>query len=78
VSTGSNLPISPAQIQQVLGNTGLDQLAAKAGLSPEVVSAKLAEILPHAVDALTPEGKLPEGGALEQVFGLFKGRLGSS
>lgn len=76
VGTGSNLPISAAQIQQVLGGAKLDQLAEKAGLSKEAAGAKLAEILPNAVDALTPEGRLPEGGALEKALSLLKGRLG--
>jgi len=36
------------------------------GISPEAVSAKLAEVLPGAIDKLTPNGKLPEGGLLAQ------------
>jgi uncharacterized protein YidB (DUF937 family) len=60
VGTGSNLPISPAQIQLALEGAGLQELAQKAGLSPEAVSSALAEILPGTVDALTPEGRLPE------------------
>ena len=76
VGTGSNLPISPTQIQDALSGASLNQLAEKAGLSPQDASAKLAEMLPKAVDTLTPQGRLPEGGALEQALSLLKGRLG--
>jgi uncharacterized protein YidB (DUF937 family) len=76
VGTGANLPISAAQIQQAFGSAGIQQLAEKAGLSPEATSSKLAEILPATVDSLTPEGKVPEAGALEQALGLLRGRLG--
>jgi uncharacterized protein YidB (DUF937 family) len=74
--SGSNLPVSPAQIQEGLGEANLQEIAEKAGLSPEAASSKLAEILPAAVDTLTPEGKLPEAGGLAQALGLLKGRLG--
>ena len=76
VGTGSNLPVSPAQIQEGLGEANLQEIAEKAGLSPEAASSKLAEILPATVDTLTPEGKLPEAGGLAQALGLLKGRLG--
>jgi uncharacterized protein YidB (DUF937 family) len=43
------------------------------GLPPEAASALLAQILPQAVDRLTPEGTLPAGGLLGQVTGLLRG-----
>lgn len=44
VGTGANLPISPQQIQQGLGNDLLKQLAAKAGILPEVAGSQLAAL----------------------------------
>lgn len=76
VSTSPNLPISPAQIQEALGSASIQQIAQKAGLSPEATSAELARILPEIVDTLTPRGKLPAAGALEHALGLLKNRLG--
>jgi uncharacterized protein YidB (DUF937 family) len=64
IGTGQNQSISASQIQSVLGSDAVKQLAAKMGLSPDAVSAKLAEVLPDAIDKLTPNGKLPEGGLL--------------
>ena len=60
ISSGRNLPISADQIQAVLGNEQIQELARKAGIDPEVARAKLAEVLPVIVDRLTPNGKLPD------------------
>jgi uncharacterized protein YidB (DUF937 family) len=74
ISTGPNLPISGGQIREGLGKV-VGQLAGQTGMSSEVLSAKLAEILPGAIDRLTPDGKIPEGGALEQMLGLLKSKF---
>ncbi|WP_036255942.1 YidB family protein, partial [Methylocapsa acidiphila] len=59
ISTGDNLPIAPEQLQSVLGSDLVKNLAAKVGIPPEELAKKLSELLPTAVDKLTPEGKLP-------------------
>jgi uncharacterized protein YidB (DUF937 family) len=59
VGTGENLPISPEQIRQALGSDTVQQLAAKLGIPPDQLAAKLSEVLPQAVDKMTPGGKLP-------------------
>lgn len=64
VSTGQNLPISAEQISSVLGGSSLQDIAAKLGMTPEQASGQLAELLPQAVDKLTPTGQLPQGGDL--------------
>ncbi len=64
VSTGQNLPISAEQIQSVLGGSSLQDIATKLGVTPEQASGSLAEILPQAVDTMTPNGQLPAGGDL--------------
>lgn len=76
VSTGANLPISPEQIQHVLGNSSLQGLAAQLGVSPEQASGSLADLLPQVVDQLTPNGQVPQGGDLmAQGLDLLKGKL---
>jgi len=76
VSTGQNLPISAEQIQSVLGNSTLQDLAAKLGMSNEQISGGLAAMLPQVVDQLTPNGEVPQGGdLLAQGLDLLKGRL---
>jgi len=72
VSTGQNLPISAEQIQGVLGSEQVQQFATKMGISPDLASSKMAELLPVVVDKLTPDGKVPEGGGLlQQALGFL-------
>lgn len=73
VGPGQNLPISPTQLQAVLGTHMLGQLAAKLGTTPEVATAQLAHHLPTLVDKLTPTGKLRPGGLLSQGLNLLQG-----
>jgi uncharacterized protein YidB (DUF937 family) len=79
VGTGQNLPISAEQIQSVLGSEKIQQMAAKVGISPDVLSAQLAKLLPQAVDKVTPDGTVPDQSTLQQgMGGLLKGLLGGS
>ena len=64
IGTGSNLPISGSQLQNVLGNDTISRLASQSGLSTENVQSQLAHLLPQVVDKLTPNGQLPAGGDL--------------
>ena len=73
VGTGQNLPISPDQLQGVLGGDMLGQLAGKLGIAPEAASSQLAEILPGLVDKLTPNGELPQGDLMSQGMNLLQG-----
>jgi uncharacterized protein YidB (DUF937 family) len=50
IGTGENLPITPDQVHQAL--------AAKLGIPPDQLEAKLSQILPQAIDKMTPSGKL--------------------
>lgn len=60
IADGANQPISPDQIHQVFGSDTVKELAAKAGLSPDVLAAKLSQVLPQAIDKLTPGGAVPK------------------
>jgi uncharacterized protein YidB (DUF937 family) len=59
ISTGENLPISPEQLQKVLGSETMTNLAAKVGMTPEELSAKLSTVLPQVIDKMTPNGTIP-------------------
>jgi uncharacterized protein YidB (DUF937 family) len=56
VGSGPNQPITPDQIHQAFGSDAVKELAAKVGLSPQDLAAKLSAILPQAIDKLTPGG----------------------
>ena len=60
VGKGENLPISADQIQNVLGNDTIQNLASKFGISTDEISSMLAQHLPGAVDNLTPDGNIPD------------------
>jgi uncharacterized protein YidB (DUF937 family) len=61
VGTGPNQPISPDDVHRVLGTDLLQQLSAKSGLSVQALAQKLSQVLPKAVDGLTPNGAIPKG-----------------
>ena len=64
VANGRNLPVSGEQIESVLGGSALQDLAAQLGVSPHQASGTLADVLPHLVDQMTPNGEVPQGGDL--------------
>lgn len=53
---GANMPVSPEQIQAVLGNEQVKQLAEHFGLPVDAALKLLAEHLPTAVDQASPNG----------------------
>jgi uncharacterized protein YidB (DUF937 family) len=59
IGPGANQAVSPDQIHQAFGADTIAQLAAKVGVSPDVLASKLSEVLPQAVDHVTPNGVLP-------------------
>jgi len=67
VATGQNLPISADQIQNVLGSDQVKQLAAKAGISPDMASSALSQLLPTLVDKLTPNGQVPQHSSILEM-----------
>ena len=74
VGTGENIAVSPEQISSVMGEGAIADMAAKLGLSPEVLSAQIAQHLPTVVDKLTPGGEVgaDSGNLLSTVMGMFK------
>lgn len=71
VGTGQNLPVSPDQIQNVLGHSGLLQRIAQAtGMQPGDVAQHLSTVLPQIVDHLTPKGQIHPGDATSALEGL--------
>jgi len=77
VGNGANQAISSGQLGQALQNGGLSSVvseaASKFGVSQDQVMNGLAQVLPHAVDHLTPNGEVPSNGAgldLSSLAGL--------
>jgi len=60
VSTGANIPITGAQLQEILGSGSIGEIAQKLGMSHGDASSGLAQVLPNLIDKLTPTGQIPE------------------
>jgi uncharacterized protein YidB (DUF937 family) len=59
VGTGANMPISGAQLQEILGSGSIGEIAQRLGLSHADASSGLAQVLPNLIDKLTPTGQVP-------------------
>src|SRR5215469_1914239 len=75
IGNGQNLPISADQMQNVLHGSTLQNMAEQSGMNTGQVSSLLSQMLPHLVDKLTPNGQVPDAGALAQMMkGFAAGR----
>ena len=74
VGKGENIPVTANQISSVLGSGAIAEMAAKFGISPETLSAQIAQHLPEVVDKMTPNGAVEadSGNLLNTVLGMLK------
>ena len=75
ISTGQNEPVSADQVQQALGPDQMGRLSQQTGLDPGALAGQLSRVLPGLVDQLTPDGKVPEPGTLQERLGGMGGLL---
>ena len=61
ISTGENRPISADDLQQVLGQGQLGQIAQQLGLGRREAADGLASMLPQVIDRMTPQGQVAPG-----------------
>jgi uncharacterized protein YidB (DUF937 family) len=61
ISTGQNQPVTGDQLTNAVGSDNMAKMSQKLGLSPQVVSAGLAVVLPAIIDHLTPKGHVEPG-----------------
>lgn len=76
IGTGDNKAISTSQLTDAIGADKIGEIASKLGTDSDSILSQLTDILPQAVDKLTPEGKVPEGDivskGMDLLGGLFK------
>jgi uncharacterized protein YidB (DUF937 family) len=75
IGTGQNLPISADQLGSVLGQDTVASMAGRLGMDHGDLLGQLSHMLPQVVDKLTPNGQLPQGGAMPDL-GNLAGMLG--
>jgi uncharacterized protein YidB (DUF937 family) len=67
VDTGDNEPVSPDEVRSVLGDDQVHEAATQLGVSDDDAAAVLAQVLPQAVNGVTPEGQVPSEDELAQI-----------
>src|ERR1700745_1418821 len=75
ISTGQNLPVSADQLQNVLHGSALQNMASKSGMDMSQLTSIFSQLMPHAVDQMTPNGQIPDSNAVSQMMkGLAAGQ----
>jgi uncharacterized protein YidB (DUF937 family) len=73
VGTGQNLPVSGADIQNMMNPQMLAQMAERQGMSPEQMCDHIAQALPGLVDQATPNGQVPkQASSMDALTDVFK------
>lgn len=62
IGMGQNVPVTAEQMEEVLGEGHLQQIAEETGLPHPDVAERLSAMLPDLIDKLTPAGHVPQGG----------------
>ncbi len=72
IGTGESAPLTDAQLNAALGNEAVDSIAAKAGVERGVAASALSGMLPQVVDAVSPDGEVPDNeGFLSRIGGFL-------
>ena len=64
VGNGQNQPVSPDQLQSVLGQDRVQSMASQSGMQPQDFLSQLSQHLPNAVSGMTPDGRVPDEGTV--------------
>ncbi len=73
VTTAGNTPISNEQLESALGEDTLNAVAEQSGVDKATAVSALGFMTPHVVDALTPDGEVPdEAGLISKIAGFLK------
>lgn len=75
VGMGGNKQVDPAKLGEALGDDKVRSLSEQSGLPVGALLPVLASALPAVIDALTPDGKVPDGDAAQgfDIGGMLKG-----
>lgn len=78
ISTGTNRPVAPEELDRALGPGEADRMASSAGMERPGLLALLSQMLPRLIDGMTPQGRLPGKGESTEdgVVGMLRQILG--
>jgi len=78
IGSGSNMPVSNEQLESALGEDALKNIADQTGTDYGSATSATAFLIPRVVDALTPEGEIPQDGdLLSRIGGYLNGGAAS-
>ena len=66
IGPGQNQPIQPGQLGGALGQSTLNELSQRTGMSQQELLNQLAAVLPQLINHLTPNGRMPTLADLEK------------
>jgi uncharacterized protein YidB (DUF937 family) len=72
VAKGENQPVAPEDVREAAGDHEITSIAEKLGVSKDEAAAAVAQVLPHVVDQVTPDGKVPADDELDTKLGKLK------
>ncbi len=75
LGNGENKILSTAQLETVLGPQVLAQMASRLDLAPSAVATALGQLIPTAIDKLSPDGRLPTGSVVPDVAKSYLGNF---
>ena len=64
IGNGANQSVSPQQLQNVFGESQVQDMANQAGMQKGDFLSQLSQHLPHAVDQMTPNGQVSDEGSM--------------
>ncbi|MFC7474890.1 YidB family protein [Dankookia sp. GCM10030260] len=62
IGSGENRPVQPQELDRAFQGPEADSMAREAGMERPGLLALLSQVLPKLVDAMTPDGQLPQPG----------------
>ena len=66
VGSGANEPVQPGQLGSALGQSTLNELSQRTGMSQQELLNQLAAVLPQLINHMTPQGRMPTLADLEK------------
>ncbi len=64
VGNGPNQAVSPGQLQSVLGDSQVQNMASQSNMAPNDFLSELSQHLPNIVHGMTPNGQVPADGSV--------------
>jgi len=71
LGNGENRSLTLSQLESVLGNNVMQQMASRLDLSTGTVSTALGQLIPIVIDKLSPDGKLPVGNGVPESVRVY-------